>query len=185
MLKFAKVVFYQLMIWKQVLESIGELWVSDEGRLLRVYKSKRPNKEWPGSLSNGYYMVTINEKQKYVHKIVAQYFIPNEDEDFFKVVDHRDRDTGHNDMKNLRRLSQQLNLLNSAAKNYSWSKPLKKWRTQIQLFQKSYHLGYYEDREIAAEIGSTARQMAFIYIKEHKLTSMNEELVRMLKALKR
>jgi hypothetical protein len=55
----------------------------------------------------GYYMIAIGKQNKYIHRIIAEQFIPNPDN--LPQIDHKDRNKGNNSLDNLRWVSHQIN----------------------------------------------------------------------------
>lgn len=67
-----------------------------------TYGTKQPN---------GYYTLHLNYKKYWVHRLVAETFIPNPDNKPF--VDHIDRNSSNNDVSNLRWATHQENMYNT------------------------------------------------------------------------
>jgi hypothetical protein len=64
---------------------------------------------------------------RYVHMFVALAHVPNPCPGVFKVIDHIDRDPGHNHASNLRWLTQQLNCMNRGEHRLAYFQKKKKW----------------------------------------------------------
>lgn len=62
--------------------------------------------------TNGYYRLRLNRKNIYLHQIIAKTFIPNNNPDINKVVDHINHDKLDNRVENLRWTTQSLNCYN-------------------------------------------------------------------------
>jgi hypothetical protein len=78
----------------------GEVINKTTGRTLKNYIS-----------SNGYYRVCLNKKYVYIHRILAETFIPNIENKC--DVDHINRDKLNNDLSNLRWASRSENTINT------------------------------------------------------------------------
>ena len=72
----------------------------------------RPPQEVKHTLmKNGYYCVSIDGKKKYVHRLLAEVFIPNPDNK--SEIDHIDGNPKNNDLSNLRWATHKENLNNT------------------------------------------------------------------------
>ena len=109
----------------------------------------------------GYYVVRlrIGHRIKYVHRLVATYFLENTDPENKTKVDHINRDKLDNKVTNLRYATEHENSLNkgktqkttsSRYKGVYLCKKSNKWRSMIQYNRKKYYLGTYTDEEDAA-----------------------------------
>ena len=109
----------------------------------------------------GYYVVRLRlgRRIKYVHRLVATYFIENTDPENKTKVDHINRDKLDNRVANLRYATEHENSLNkgkiqkttsSQYKGVYLCKRSNKWRSMIQYNRKKYYLGTYTDEEDAA-----------------------------------
>jgi hypothetical protein len=62
--------------------------------------------------SNGYLVVTLDGRQCYKHRLIAEQFIENPNPEEFKVIDHINGDRGDNHISNLRWTTQKQNCRN-------------------------------------------------------------------------
>jgi hypothetical protein len=116
--------------------------------------------------TSGYFYVTLcNEEQqrnRFVHRLVATAFIPNEDA--LPMVDHINRNKLDNRVENLRWCTKSTNSANSrvrpgATSQYRgvrWSKLGKKWTARIHVRGKEIHLGCFADEKQAASAYNVA-----------------------------
>ena len=108
--------------------------------------------------TKGYKKVTLNNKTKEIHRLVGLAFIPNPENK--KCVDHIDTNKTNNNMSNLRWATMGENSRNtpisirntSGIKGISWRKDRNKWRVEIMHEYKTYHLGYFTDKEEAVRV---------------------------------
>ena len=100
-----------------------------------------------------YKMVVMNDKLRYVHRIVAQTWVNNQRPDIFDKVDHIDKNPTSNHCSNLRWVNSSINALNSDALNVTFIKKVpmgkrwrtvNRWRAQVKIHGKTYHLGYHK-----------------------------------------
>ena len=109
----------------------------------------------------GYYVVRLRlgRRIKYVHRLVATYFLENTDPENKTKVDHINRDKLDNRVTNLRYATEHENCLNKGKTQKTTSSRYKgvylckrsnKWRSMIQYNRKKYYLGTYTDEEDAA-----------------------------------
>ena len=108
---------------------------------------------------HGYYQVSLcqdgNTYTKKIHKLVAEYFIPNLYNK--KCVDHIDNNKLDNNVNNLRwatnhenNMNQKLSSRNTSNyKGVSFHKGSNKWEAKIQINGKKKHLGYFDSIEDA------------------------------------
>ena len=102
-----------------------------------------------GSLyKNGYFVVTINYKRQYLHRIIFMMhhsYMP-------EYIDHIDGNPQNNKIENLRNATQSQNMGNqklrsdnkSGIKGIGWHKAANKWRAFIAFNKKQYHLGLFD-----------------------------------------
>lgn len=104
-------------------------------------------------------MVLTSHVNFYVHHLVLNAFVENVDNK--KCVDHIDGNRGNNKLSNLRYATYQENNFNKAPransssggiKGVSYSKRAKKWQAKITKDRVSYHLGFYDDIEVAKTV---------------------------------
>ena len=104
----------------------------------------------------GYYRVSIGRKRPFLHRLLAQAFIPNPEGK--PCVDHIDGDPQNNSILNLRWATRSENQYNSRIrtdntsgyKGVTFNKENGKWRARINLDGKKKHLGYFHTKEEAA-----------------------------------
>jgi hypothetical protein len=105
-------------IWKDIKDFNG-YQVSDLGRVRSFWNNARRLKEIPtirkAILKNRYYQIVLkkdgNAHAKYVQRLVAEAFIPNPNN--YPTVDHIDRNSENNKVKNLRWATYQMQTDNS------------------------------------------------------------------------
>jgi hypothetical protein len=106
-------------------------------------------------LHNGYYRVEVQGKKHLIHRLIAEYFIPNPNNKAY--VDHIDNNRSNNRIDNLRWVTTSENNYNmsikktnkSGVKGVIWNKNKNKWEVQISHKGKRYHLGYFTDKDEA------------------------------------
>lgn len=87
--------------WKEYAGSYGLYWVSNKGRVLSLH-NKEPRILKP-YYWNGYSHVDFYGKNKRIHRLVAQLFIPNPENK--AEVHHKDRNRHNNNADNLQWVS--------------------------------------------------------------------------------
>jgi hypothetical protein len=90
-------------IWKAIAECNGIYYISDHGNA-KSFKNGKEHILKPGKGVNGYYTIGIirngnKRKSEYIHRLVAQTFIPNPI--YKKQVNHKDGDKTNNQVDNL------------------------------------------------------------------------------------
>ena len=147
-------------IWKPVVGLEGRYEISNLCRLKRLSrrikggnnqeKNGRVIKEKimkPYLYQNGYYGFTLGKKHYYLHRILAEAFIPNPEN--LPEVDHIDRNTVNNSLSNLRwadRVEQNNNRdLSNMIKKYSKTilqckdgKVIKEWTSIAEAVRNGY-----------------------------------------------
>lgn len=113
--------------WKEKeLSTRNRLFVSNYGRLQRIYPGGRKGtKHYPeSSEADGYLTVKIDGKHKLVHILVGELFFLGPKPRNWAVWDHKDRDKQNNHVSNLRPVTCEENMLNTAHQRdfYLWPK---------------------------------------------------------------
>jgi hypothetical protein len=90
-----------------ILYKDGKVWSKKTNRFLKSWVSK-----------NGYVKVCLSQlkdkqltKQFYIHRLLAKYYIPNDDKEK-KYIDHIDRNKTNNELTNLRWVTHSENMCN-------------------------------------------------------------------------
>lgn len=97
-------------IWKDIVGFEGKYQISNYGNVKSLnYKKKGvPHLLKPIFTKDGYKQVSINQKMRYVHRLVAEHFIDNIDNK--KQVNHKDEYKQNNCVDNLEWVTQKENL---------------------------------------------------------------------------
>lgn len=152
-------------IWKDVPNYEGLYQVSNLGRVKsfeRIVKCKnnvirvKKEKITYGYLNEyGYKFVILYFKNKRktmkIHKLVAMTFLGHKPCGHKLIVDHINNDKTDNRVYNLQLITQRENTskdrkgYSSKYVGVSWSKQMKKWRSQISFSGKVIHLGYFNN----------------------------------------
>jgi hypothetical protein len=106
--------------------------------------------------SEGRIIVGINKKIYKAHRIIWAIQTGEWPQNH---IDHINEDATDNRWVNLREANKSQNMCNitriksntSGYKGVTWSKATQKWRAQIKLNNKSYHLGVFQTKEDAAK----------------------------------
>jgi len=101
--------------------------------------------------ANGYYVLKLDNKKYYVHKLVYQAFGKKH------CIDHIDMNKLNNDINNLRYVDYSVNSRNTKKKEnqtskyncVSYYKRYGRWRASLKINYKHIHIGYY-DTEVDA-----------------------------------
>lgn len=99
-------------IWKDIKGYEGIYQVSNTGKVRRIGKCSNQYTSWEtkrelkaGDNGSGYKFVNLshhnNQKQKYIHRLVAQAFIEKPKCDEYLTVNHKDGNKNNNDVNNL------------------------------------------------------------------------------------
>ncbi len=123
--------------------------VSNHGRVRNVKTAKI----FKNSIrKDGYESITLPNVTKYIHRLVAQEFIDNNDATQTQI-DHIDHNRQNNHVSNLRYVTVKQNSMNkskreglsSQYKGVYFDKRSKKWVANIVVDGKRKHLGYYDN----------------------------------------
>jgi len=117
--------------------------------------------------SRGYYRVALNGKLYYLHRLLAQAFVPNPQGKPF--VDHIDGDRKNNSLSNLRWCTYAENNRNvgkritntSGYTGVTFNKRYGKWQAQIKVDGKNKYLGLFRTKEEAAAAYEEAAKREF------------------------
>ena len=143
-------------IWKDIKNYEGYYKVSNFGRILSLQKRGGKSTDAIRVLCNGQRYKHINLAKdgkvstKTVHVLVAEAFLDyNSKNEFGLVVDHINNNPHDNNLSNLQIITARENLTKdksspSGYRGVCWHKPLSKWRAQISIEGKKYHLGYFD-----------------------------------------
>ena len=109
-------------IWKDVCDGYK---VSNYGRVLSLAKTTIRGRKYDKILSaskkdNGYYTVSINGNNEYVHRLVAKAFIDNPNN--LNEINHKDEDKSNNRVDNLEWCTKSYNVSASAIYNCLYGK---------------------------------------------------------------
>ncbi len=85
----------------QIIGIKAPVFVSEEGKVYYNEKEKHQTLIKGKNHKHGYYQVSIENKRMYVHKLVAQAFVPNNKPVSNKIVFHKDNNTLNNHYTNL------------------------------------------------------------------------------------
>ena len=87
-------------IWKEIKGWEGIYWISNLGRVKNRFKIMKPFLD-----KVGYFQIAFRGDKKrikpYIHRLVAEAFVPNTNPDKFKVVNHKDECKTNNNATNL------------------------------------------------------------------------------------
>lgn len=111
-------------------------------------------------ITRGHYYIKLYKdskgKMKYIHKLIAEAFIPNPNN--FPLIDHIDRNPLNNSIDNLRWATISQNGYNRQTKPHSskyrgvyWNKETNKWVCKISINNKTKYIGQYETEEEGAK----------------------------------
>lgn len=102
---------------------------------------------------DGYFQTGINYKVYRTHRVIYKWWYGDFDES--KQIDHIDRDTSNNRIKNLRLATQEINAKNRkiSTRNSSGCPGVDfkcgKWRARVSVNKERIELGYFETKEEA------------------------------------
>lgn len=132
-----------------------------EGKYI-IYSDGRVWSRWtkkiiiPSIGKNGYYMTS---KSKYIHRLVAEAFIPNPNN--LRCVNHKDHNKLNNDVDNLEWCTYRHNNIHRYKSKYpgtSYDKVNKKYRVTIFHNKKTIHLGRFNTVEEAFYVSQKYRE---------------------------
>ncbi|KAK8840018.1 hypothetical protein M9Y10_031303 [Tritrichomonas musculus] len=86
--------------------------MTSEPYYIRKISTKKILKESFRDKENKYISIKLNKQSKYKHKIIAEHFVPNDDPENKRVVDHIDNNRQNNSPSNLRWVSPKENSMN-------------------------------------------------------------------------
>jgi hypothetical protein len=154
-------------VWKDIEGFEGRYQVSNLGRVKSLSRVivKKNNRNVvtseiilkAGVTKNGYFLVNISIygkcKSFLVHRLVAVAFLDHIPNGMKTVIDHINYNKLDNRAINLQLVSNRENLskdrfrqgYSSKHVGVNWSKANKKWRAAIQINNKSYYLGYFDN----------------------------------------
>lgn len=85
--------------WKEIKNTEGNYFISNKGRVKSLFQyNARILKAY--SNGNNYQKVKIKGKEYYIHRLVGEYFIYNDDEKA-DTIHHKDRNRKNNNVNNL------------------------------------------------------------------------------------
>jgi len=149
---------------QEVAELRAEVWtdisVAPEYMISSFGKVKRKRDGFFPKITfdKGYYRVNLNRKLYYLHRLLAQAFIPNPENK--PEVDHIDGNPQNNCLSNLRWCTHAENMRNrkkhrNNTSDYTgvyFDKAAGKWKAYISIDGKKKHLGYFHTKEEAAAV---------------------------------
>ena len=133
--------------WK-IPEGVTKWELSSLGRRRRLSTGKIiPTREvQPNS---GYNRVTIGEKRRYLHRVVAETFVENTRPHAYDRVDHINRNPHDNRAENLRWVTPAENMWNIETVDDFRRALNGKFHARISIDYKRVHLGYFDTKEEA------------------------------------
>jgi len=110
---------------------------------------------------DGYKRIGLNKKSYLNHRLIFLMhhgYLP-------KVVDHIDGNTLNNNIENLREATHSQNQWNTAKntnntsgyKNVTWNQRKRKWLVNVRVHCMDFHIGYFNDIELADLVAQEAR----------------------------
>lgn len=133
-----------------------------DGRIFTKFIHKDGREKWierinkPGN--HGYIEINIGGIKYLAHRLIMEAFSGESQQQ----VDHIDRNKTNNNFENLRYCTASENGVNKDcvdnAKGYYLCKKSKKWKSQISIVGKVFHLGFFENEEDAHQAYLQASQ---------------------------
>ena len=139
-----------------VIDNDYEISVDHYPYIIRKKSNKRILKET--TKNNGYKVVTLNKKQYYVHRIVAEQFIPNDDPEHKTEVDHINHVRDDNRIENLRWCT-----VSENNKNISINSKGDIFEYIDELSDESFFVDYYNEHEFEDLLFDPKTNCFYIY----------------------
>ncbi len=145
---------------KQIEVNGVPLIAREDGSIVRLKKESAAKKiiTYGSNTGHGYLRVSIKNRMIYMHRIIAEAFLPNYTEKL--EVDHINGDKSDNRLCNLRMVTtaensrafkRKSNGKPSKYKGVCWYKAYSNWMVNIKINQKPIFVGYYKDEIEAAK----------------------------------
>lgn len=144
-------------IWKDINGYIGRYQISNHGRIRRT-KDNKILKFYMSS-DDDYFCIKLTDKNKrkesyYVHKLVGEHFVENDNPEKYNIVDHIDNNKTNNKSINLRWTNQSGNMKNFSDNHKKYtgtpitqydldSKKIKKWNNVKEIIAKNSAYKYF------------------------------------------
>ena len=134
--------------------------VSNVGRVMNIKTGKVLKLK--SNITTGYVSLKLSNQgilhDVYIHRLIAEAFLPVPDDPSIRCVDHIDRNRSNNALSNLRWVSHSYNQANrtkslhksSQYKGVRWRKDRNKWCAKITKDGIEHNLGYFENEIEAA-----------------------------------
>lgn len=123
---------------KEFVEHCSGLFVAKDGEVFMDIKCKRfptGNFTYGNTNNSGYKVVRYKGKRYYVHRLVAECYLPNPE--ILPTVDHIDRNPSNNNVENLRWSSYNMQNYNrDCPKNTASSKPVLQYTPEGELVRE-------------------------------------------------
>lgn len=164
-------------IWKDIEGYEGIYQVSNLGRvksLPKLYKRKfksyyTKEKILKNSLGkNGYYRVNLSQKIFYIHRLVAEAFIPNSDEK--KTVNHIDGVKTNNNISNLEWATYAEN------NKHAYDTGLKKIYTKDEHWKTKLNKGQVKELKLLVKLGYPKRKVGNLFNISHTTVTRYYEM---------
>ena len=134
--------------------------VSNVGRVMNIKTGQVLKLK--SNITTGYTSLKLSSKgiqvDVYIHRLIAEAFLPAPDDPSFRCVDHIDRDRSNNTLSNLRWVSNSYNQANrtkslyksSQYKGVRWRKDRNTWRVKITKDGIEHYVGNFKNEIEAA-----------------------------------